>query len=136
MSAVRVDADRASEWQSAMLASGSRPDTLARPWPASATGEIDYDSKNLMHTIRLLLSGESILTRGCPIVRFQGTQRELLLQVRAGALSYAEVMAMAEEIRARCIELRPRADLPEQVDPGTVDRVLAELTRQWGERNR
>ena len=37
MSAVRVDADRASEWQSALLASGSRPDTLARPWPATRT---------------------------------------------------------------------------------------------------
>lgn len=105
-------------------------------WIAQEAGEIDYDSKNLMHTIRLLLSGESILTRGCPIVRFEGTQRELLLQVRAGALSYAEVMAMAEGIRARCIELRPRADLPEQVDPGTVERLLAALTRQRGERNR
>lgn len=102
-------------------------------WLAQETGEIDYDAKNLMHTIRLLLSGESILTQGRPIVRFEGAQRELLLRVRAGALPYGEVMALAEEIKARCVTLRNQADLPEVVDPDEVDGLLAQLTRQWEE---
>ena len=105
-------------------------------WLGQESGEIDYDSKNLMHTIRLLLSGESILTEGRPIVRFEGEQRELLLRVRAGVLPYAEVMAMAEDIKARCVALRNFADLPELVDPCEVDALLAELTRQWEERVR
>ncbi len=103
-------------------------------WRAQEAGELDYDAKNLMHTIRLLLSGESILTRGCPIVRFEGAQRELLLRVRAGGLSYAEVISMAEEIKARCTTLRDRADLPEAVDGAEVDALLSTLTHQWEQR--
>jgi len=105
-------------------------------WLAQEAGEIDYDAKNLMHTIRLLLSGESILTQGRPIVRFEGEQKELLLRVRAGALPYGDVMALAEAIKARCMALRDQSDLPEVVDPGVVDGLLAELTRQREERVR
>lgn len=57
MSAVRVDADRSSEWQSALLASGSRPDTLARPWPATASEVIHYlafDPANLSSIVSCL----------------------------------------------------------------------------------
>jgi uncharacterized protein len=35
-------------------------------------GQLDYDAKNMMHTVRLLMSGRSILERGEPIVRFEG----------------------------------------------------------------
>lgn len=105
-------------------------------WRTQEAGELDYDAKNLMHTIRLLLSGESILTHGCPIVRFDGAQRDLLLRVRAGALSYAEVIALAEDIKGRCTALRDGADLPEATDPAQVDALLAELTHLWEQRNR
>jgi hypothetical protein len=105
-------------------------------WRAQETGELDYDAKNLMHTIRLLLSGESILTHGCPIVRFEGRQRDLLLRVRAGRLSYAEVMALADEIKGRCSALRDRADLPEAADAAQVDALLSELTVHWEQRCR
>ncbi len=103
-------------------------------WRAQEAGELDYDAKNLMHTIRLLLSGESILTRGYPVVRFDGAQRDLLLQVRHGRLSYGEVIALAEEIKARCMALREHADLPEAADAQAVDDLLIELTREWERR--
>lgn len=104
-------------------------------WRAQEAGTLDYDAKNLMHTIRLLLSGESILTCGCPIVRFKGPQRELLLRVREGRLSYDEVIGLAEEIKARCTALRDRADLPETVDGAQIDVLLSELTFHWEQRN-
>lgn len=103
-------------------------------WRAQEAGELDYDAKNLMHTIRLLLSGESILTRGHPIVRFDGPQRDLLLQVREGRLTYDEVMGLAEAIKARCLERRDHSDLPEAADPQQVDELLVQLTHQWERR--
>lgn len=105
-------------------------------WVAQEAGDIDYDAKNLMHTIRLLLSAESIVTHGQPIVRFEGASRELLLRVRAGRLSYAEVMGLATDLQARCIAQGATADLPEHVDAREIDRLLAELTRHWEDRNR
>jgi len=41
-------------------------------WIAQEKGEINYDTKNMQHCIRLLLSTKNILTKGEPIVRFEG----------------------------------------------------------------
>ncbi len=103
-------------------------------WRQQESGELDYDAKNLMHTIRLLLSGESILLHGRPIVRFEGDAQALLLDVRAGRFRYDEVMRMAEDIKARCEALRDRADLPETVDIASVENLLRELTHAWEQR--
>lgn len=103
-------------------------------WRQQESGELDYDAKNLMHTIRLLLSGESILLHGRPIVRFEGETQRLLLDVRAGRFRYEEVMKMAETIKARCESLRNHADLPEAVDIAAVENLLRELTHAWEQR--
>jgi len=103
-------------------------------WRQQESGELDYDAKNLMHTIRLLLSGESILLHGRPIVRFEGDAQRLLLDVRAGRFRYDEVMRMAEEIKARCESLRDHADLPEAVEIASVEHLLRELTHAWEQR--
>jgi predicted nucleotidyltransferase len=100
-------------------------------WRQQESGELDYDAKNLMHTIRLLLSGCSILQQGLPIVRFEGADRQILLDIRAGRFSYAEIMQMAEDIKAQCAALRDQADLPEACDAGQAERLLKTLTTLW-----
>ena len=100
-------------------------------WRQQESGELDYDAKNLMHTIRLLSSGLSILERGVPIVLFEGEQRQTLLDIRAGRFSYAEIMQMAEDIKARCAALRDRNDLPETCDPAQAESLLRTLTDLW-----
>jgi uncharacterized protein len=100
-------------------------------WRQQESGELDYDAKNLMHTIRLLLSGRSILQQGVPIVRFEGDDRQTLLDVRAGRFTYAEVMHMAEDIKTQCAELRDRADLAEACDAGQAESLLKTLTTIW-----
>lgn len=99
-------------------------------WRQQETGELDYDAKNLMHTIRLLLSGESILTRGEPIIRFDGENLRLLMDVRRGRFQYDEIMAMAQNISARC-EMHANPDLPLNVDAVAADRLLQQITAQW-----
>lgn len=103
-------------------------------WRQQESGELDYDAKNLMHTIRLLLSGRSILQQGMPIVRFEGKDRQTLLDIRAGRFTYEEVMHMAEDIKAQCATLRDRADLPEAADIGETERLLKTLTAMWEHR--
>ncbi len=100
-------------------------------WHQQEVGELDYDAKNLMHTIRLLKSGESILEHGLPIVRFEGADRQLLLDIRNGKFTYDQIMQMAADIKTRCASLRDQADLPEACDPAGAEALLRELTHSW-----
>lgn len=100
-------------------------------WRQQETGELDYDAKNMMHTMRLLLSGESIVQRGQPIVRFEGEQRALLLDIRAGRFSYDELIEMAQAIAHRCEQAAAGSDLPDVIDTNAANRLLHELTAHW-----
>ncbi len=100
-------------------------------WRQQEAGELDYDAKNLMHTMRLLLSGESILEHGRPIVRFEGEQRSLLLDIRQGRFGYDELIAMAHTIADRCARHLDESHLPAHIDLEAADALLHELTRHW-----
>jgi predicted nucleotidyltransferase len=100
-------------------------------WRQQETGELDYDAKNLMHTMRLLLSGESILVHGTPIVRFEGEQRELLLAIRQGRYRYEELMSMAQTITDRCAQWETHNALPPTIDASTANSLLQDMTRHW-----
>lgn len=100
-------------------------------WKKQEQGELDYDAKNLMHTVRLLLSGRSILADGKPIVRFEGEQLALLRRIRAGELTYDEILALADDLIADCERFAKTSDLPPSTDPGKVEALLAELTASW-----
>jgi uncharacterized protein len=100
-------------------------------WRQQESGELDYDAKNMMHTLRLLLSGESILQHGCPLVRIEGEQRELLLSIRKGRFSYDELIDMAETIVARCMDKTAMSHLRPVVDTSAADRLLRDITMIW-----
>jgi predicted nucleotidyltransferase len=100
-------------------------------WRQQERGELDYDAKNLMHTVRLLLSGESILRDARPIVRFEGAPLELLMDIRRGRYSYDEVLEIASDIVARCEALQATSKLPESTSIVQADRLLRELSAEW-----
>lgn len=100
-------------------------------WRQQETGELDYDAKNIMHTIRLLLSGESILKHGYPQVRVEGEQRELLLSIRQGRYRYDDLIDMAETIVARCMDKTALSHLRPTIDTTIPDRLLREITSLW-----
>jgi predicted nucleotidyltransferase len=100
-------------------------------WRQQESGELDFDSKNLMHTMRLLLSGRSILRNGEPVIRFSGPDLELLLDIRAGKLGFERIMAIANEVIAECETLKDQTHLPEACDPRLANQLLEELTAQW-----
>ncbi|RWX02286.1 nucleotidyltransferase domain-containing protein [Flavobacterium cerinum] len=58
----------------------------------------NYDSKNMMHTIRLLQSAEQILTTGK--LNIKVNNREELLVIKAGNKSYEDLLQMADILLA------------------------------------
>jgi uncharacterized protein len=104
-------------------------------WQQQERGELDFDAKNMMHTVRLLLSARSILESGEPIVRFSGEELALLMSIRGGRRTFDEIMAIAEGLLADCERLKDASDLPNACDPERATELLRELTSQWERRN-
>lgn len=100
-------------------------------WRQQESGELDYDAKNLMHTVRLLYSGLNILEYGEPIVRFTGDALKRLLDIRAGRWSYAQILEHAEALQQRCDQLLVKSELPAQLEIQPIEELLRELTESW-----
>jgi len=108
-----------------------REERNERRWLTQESGEMDYDAKNMMHTFRLLLSGEHILREGEPLVRFEGQKLAFLKSVLQGERDYDELIDMAE---AKTIELETlckASSLPDQPEPGLAERLLRDVTAEW-----
>jgi hypothetical protein len=103
-------------------------------WEAQEAGQLDFDAKNMMHTIRLLMSGRSILEKGAPTVRFEGQGLKLLLDIRAGKIPFDEIMNVANELMSDCDRLKLSAQLPPKCDLAAADALLLELTQDWERR--
>ncbi len=99
-------------------------------WIAQERGQMDYDAKNMMHLMRLLMSGESIVTTGEPIVRFEGSRLDTLLSIRRGEWAFDEIMAFADEKRG--IIESGKSHLPPDWDRAAVDALIAEVMKEAG----
>jgi predicted nucleotidyltransferase len=100
-------------------------------WITQESGEIDYDAKNMMHCMRLMLSGMSILEHGAPIVRFEGEQRELLMNIRNGKFEYPCLMAMMEEYEARLKDLGKKSQLPDKASYKKAERLYQQIVEEY-----
>jgi hypothetical protein len=103
-------------------------------WQQQERGELDFDAKNMMHTVRLLLSGRSLMQFGRPIVRFQGDNLALLISIPEGKLSFDEIMSIAQDVVADCERLKATAALPELCDVAQATMLLREITGHWEKR--
>jgi hypothetical protein len=88
---------------------------------------VDFDAKNMMHCVRLLISGEHILTHNCPLVRFEGVQRDYLMGIRAGKFKYEELMAEVERRMAGLEELYKSSTIPHSVNVNKIEKLYREL---------
>jgi hypothetical protein len=85
----------------------------------------NYDSKNLMHTFRLLDMAEEIAAEGRITVR--RPNREWLMRIRKGEFEYDTLIAMAEEKIARIDTLFGSSDLRESPDCAALESALVEI---------
>ena len=100
-------------------------------WLDQEKGLVQYDAKNLMHCIRLLLSGENILTNGFPLVRFEGEQRDYLMKIRSGEFKYEELMAEVEKRMANLEELYKTSTIPHSVNMNKIEELYRELSNEY-----
>ena len=96
-------------------------------WIQQERGELDFDAKNMMHLMRMLISGENIVQHGEPIVRFAGEKLEMLLAIRRGEWSFEKILECAENIKARIEAGKNR--LPKDVDEEKINELIAEAMK-------
>lgn len=88
-----------------------------------------YDSKNLMHILRLLDMAGEIAREG--VLRIRRPNRKYLLRVRAGEFEYEELVGRAEEQLAEIVTAFEKSTLPEQPDRDQVNRLLVEIRESF-----
>ncbi|RYD68616.1 MAG: nucleotidyltransferase [Verrucomicrobiaceae bacterium] len=88
-----------------------------------------YDSKNLMHTLRLLDMAGEIATEG--VLRIRRPNRDYLLRVRSGEFAYEDLVAKAEDQLAEVQVAFERSSLPDQPDRDRVNGLLVEIREQF-----
>jgi hypothetical protein len=85
----------------------------------------NYDSKNMMHTIRLLQSCEQIFKTGSLQIRVEN--REELLDIKAGNWSYENVMNKAEVLIKSIEHYHSKSNLPDTPDLEKTTKILVEI---------
>lgn len=89
-----------------------------------------YDSKNLMHTLRLLDMAGEIAREG--VLRVRRPNREYLLRVRAGEFEYEELVAKAEAQLVQVQEDFAASSLPDEPDRAQVNALLVQIREEFG----
>ena len=84
-----------------------------------------YDSKNLMHTLRLLDMAGEIAREG--VLRIRRPNRDYLLRVRSGEFDYEELVARAEEQLRDVEEAFKASSLPERPDRDRINALLVQI---------
>ena len=88
-----------------------------------------YDSKNMMHTIRLLDMAAEIIGKGELVVR--RPNRTDLLDIRRGKYEYEELINRAEQKLEEIEVLFAACTLPDLPDRDLIERLLIKVRRLW-----
>jgi predicted nucleotidyltransferase len=85
----------------------------------------DYDSKNMMHIIRLLQSANQIFTNGKINIRV--SNREELLDIKMGNKDYNSLLKMADDLIASIEKHYITSHLPDHPDKEKAENVLIDI---------
>lgn len=88
-----------------------------------------YDSKNLMHTIRLLEMAGEIAREG--VLRVRRPNRDFLLKIRSGDFSYEKLVTMAESLHSELKSTFAASPLPDAPDRKQVNELLVEIREEF-----
>jgi hypothetical protein len=101
---------------------------------AALEDEHGYDTKHAMHLIRLLRMGIEIMSgEGVQVKR---PDREELLSIRNGSLSYEELVVMAQDHERQLDELYHTSALPHAPHTEKVNRLMLNIYRDyWTQHN-
>ena len=88
----------------------------------------NYDSKNMMHTIRLLQTAEQILSTGK--LNIHVSNREELLHIKAGNKEYDDLLEMAENLIASIENHYTTSTFPEKPDEAKAIQTLIKIREE------
>jgi len=89
----------------------------------------NYDAKNMMHTFRLLNMAIEIAEE--QRINVRRSDREFLLQIRAGAFEYEELMQLAAEKQQQMERAFANSALPERPDVAYIKDLAYHLRDTW-----
>lgn len=88
----------------------------------------NYDSKNMMHTIRLLQSAKQILVNGTLAIRVHN--REELLAIKAGQMDYDDLLTLADNLIEEIETAYQHSSIPEQPNQEKAISILVKIREQ------
>lgn len=89
----------------------------------------NYDTKNMMHTFRLLHMAEEIAKEG--IVNVRRTDRDYLLGIKNGDFEYDELVNKAEELKGSLDVLYDQSDLMKRPDLNLANELLVNVRSEY-----
>lgn len=99
-------------------------------WVTQENGDIDYDAKNVMHSMRLIRSTKSLLENGYPKVKFHGDERDFLMKIRNGGFSYEEIMDIVESEMNDIELLNKKSTIPEKVNMNDIEKLYKKIMKE------
>jgi uncharacterized protein len=85
----------------------------------------NYDSKNMMHTIRLLQTAVQILSKGT--LDIQVPNRTELLAIKNGDLEYDDLLVLADKLIEEVEHFYSTSTLPDSPDKVKIEAILVEM---------
>lgn len=85
----------------------------------------NYDSKNMMHTFRLLKMSYEIATQKKVIIKRH--DRDFLFKIKNGDYEYDELIKMAEELMKKTKAAYSNSDLPDTPDKQKINTLLYDM---------
>ncbi|MCJ8290601.1 MAG: nucleotidyltransferase domain-containing protein [Crocinitomicaceae bacterium] len=89
----------------------------------------NYDSKNMMHTFRLLLMAKEIALEGT--INVERSDRTYLLDIKNGKFEYDELVKCAEELKEELSELYEKSKLPDLPNRDRVNQLLVAMRKEF-----
>ena len=99
------------------------------PARAELERKFGYDTKHAMHLLRLLKMGAEILETGQ--VHVYRPDREWLIAVRNGLLTYEELLELTKAYEGRLGELYDRSSLADEPDSEAAEELVMELQERF-----
>ncbi len=102
------------------------------PKRSALEAKYGFDTKHALHLVRLQRMAVEILETG--VVQVRRTDRDELLAIRDGAMTYEQLLEVCASNDARIRTARAASDLPESVDGDFVEALCVELierVRGW-----
>ncbi len=109
---------------------GERKKKVSRPELVERYG---YDTKFAGHAVRLGLQGIEFLTEGGLRLPMPTKDRELVVSIREGEVSFSEALSMIESLQSKLEKLleSKKGGMRERADTKRINRFLVEAHVQW-----